>query len=39
MATDTRLKYIILIAFPRQQWLSELAPMLRYTYIVLSVFA
>ena len=25
-------KYVILIAFPRQQWLRERALMLRYTY-------
>jgi hypothetical protein len=31
--TDT-LRYIILIAFPRQQWLQERASMLRYTYTV-----
>jgi hypothetical protein len=28
-ATDTRLEYVILIAFPRQQWLRERASMLR----------
>ena len=26
-------KYVILITFPRQQWLREGASMLRYTYI------
>jgi hypothetical protein len=30
-ATDTRSEYVILIAFPRQQWLRERASMLRYT--------
>jgi hypothetical protein len=32
-ATDTHSEYVILIAFPRQQWLRERASMLRYTYI------
>jgi hypothetical protein len=32
-ATDTHLEYVILIVFPRQQWLHERASMLRYTYI------
>jgi hypothetical protein len=32
-ATETRSDYVILIAFPRQQWLRERASMLRYTYI------
>jgi hypothetical protein len=32
-ATDTHSQYIMLIAFPRQQWLRESTPMLRYTYI------
>jgi hypothetical protein len=32
-ATDTHTKYVILIAFPRQQWLCKSASMLRYTYI------
>ena len=32
-ATDTSSEYVILIAFPRQQWLRERASMLRYTYI------
>jgi hypothetical protein len=32
-ATDTHSEYVILIAFPRQQWLCESAWMLRYTYI------
>ena len=26
-------QYVILIAFPQQQWLRERASMLRYTYI------
>jgi hypothetical protein len=28
-ATNTRSEYVILIAFPRQQWLFELASLLR----------
>jgi hypothetical protein len=32
-ATDTHSKYVIFIAFPLQQWLSERASMLHYTYI------
>ena len=32
-ATDIHLEYILLIAFPPQQWLHERASMLRYTYI------
>jgi hypothetical protein len=32
-ATDTHTKYVILIAFPRQQWLHESTSMLRYAYI------
>ena len=31
--TYTHAEYVILIAFPRQQWLRERASMLRYTYI------
>ena len=31
-ATNTRPEYLILIAFPLQQWLHERATMLRYTY-------
>jgi hypothetical protein len=30
---DTHSEYLILIAFPRQQWLCECTSMLRYTYI------
>jgi hypothetical protein len=33
-ATDTHSEYVILIAFPLQQWLHERPSMLRYTYIV-----
>ena len=33
-ATNTHPDYVILIAFPLQQWLHERASMLRYTYIV-----
>jgi len=32
-ATDTHTEYVILIAFPLQQWLNKRASMLRYTYI------
>ena len=32
--TNTHSEYVILIAFPLQQWLHERASMLRYTYIV-----
>ena len=32
-ATNTHSEYVILIAFPLQQWLCERASMLRYTYI------
>jgi len=32
-ATNTRLEYVIFIAFPLQQWLQESAAMLRYTHI------
>ena len=33
MATDTHSEYVILIAFPRQQWLCERASVLRYVDI------
>ena len=32
-ATDAHLEYVILIAFPLQQWLGERASLLRYTRI------
>jgi hypothetical protein len=32
-ATNPHSKYVILIAFPLQQWMHERASMLRYTYI------
>ena len=32
-ATDTHSQYVILIVFPWQQWLSERASMICYTYI------
>jgi len=32
-ATNTHSEYVTLIAFPHQQWLHELASVLRYTYI------
>jgi hypothetical protein len=31
-ATDTHSEYVILIVFPRKQWLSESGSMLRYSY-------
>ena len=34
-ATDKHSEYVILIAFPWQQWLHERASMSRYTYMVL----
>ena len=32
-ATNPHSEYVIHIAFTRQQWLRERAPLLRYTYI------
>ena len=32
-ATNTHLDYVILIAFPMQQWLHKRVSMLRYAYI------
>jgi hypothetical protein len=32
-ATNKHSHYVILIAFPQQQWLHERASMLHYTYI------
>jgi len=32
-ATDTHSDYLIVIAYPRQQWLCERASLLRYTYV------
>jgi hypothetical protein len=32
-AKDTHSEYVVLIAFPLQQWLLERASLLRYTYI------
>jgi hypothetical protein len=37
-ATDTHSEYVILTAFPVQQWLHEGASMLRYTYIACLVY-
>jgi len=31
-ATNTHSNYVIIIAFPQQQWLHESASILRYTY-------
>jgi hypothetical protein len=36
-AKNTHLEYVILIAFPRKQWLQERASMLRCTYIALKL--
>jgi hypothetical protein len=36
-ATDTQLECVIATAFLRQQWLCELATILRYTYIACRV--
>ena len=36
-ATDTHSQYVILIAFPLQQWLHKLALMLRYTLYIASL--
>ena len=33
-AKNTHSEYVILIAFPLQQWLHDRASLLRYTYIV-----
>jgi hypothetical protein len=37
-ATDTHLEYVIVIAFPRQQWLSERSSVLCYKYIACLVW-
>jgi len=37
-ATNRHSEYVILIAFPLQQWLHERASVLRYTYIACLVF-
>jgi hypothetical protein len=37
-ATDTHSECVILIAFPRQQWLRESASMLRCTYTACLVY-
>jgi len=36
-ATDTHSEYVILIAFPQQQWLCERSSILRHTYIAFLV--
>jgi len=38
-ATNTHTEYVILIAFPLQQWLHERASMLRFTYTACLVFS
>jgi len=37
-AADTHLEYVILIAFPLQQWLYERASKVRYAYSACLVF-
>jgi hypothetical protein len=37
-ATDTHSEYVILIAFPRQQWLCERPSMLRYTHTACFIY-
>jgi hypothetical protein len=37
-ATDTHSEYVILVAFPRQQWLRKRASVLRFMYIACFVF-
>jgi len=37
-ATNTHSEYVILIAFPLQQWLRERASMLGYTYTACPVY-
>ena len=32
-ATSTHSQYVVLIAFPLQQWLNQRASVLRYTYV------
>jgi hypothetical protein len=32
-ATNTHLKYVVVIVFPLQKWLHERTSLLRYTYI------
>jgi len=36
-ATTTHLQYVMLIAFPLQQWLRERVPLLHYKYVVCPV--
>jgi len=38
MSTGTHSEYVMLIAFPLQQWLLERAAVLRYKYIACLVF-
>jgi hypothetical protein len=38
-ATNTHSEYVIIIAFPLQQWLHKHASMLRYMYIALTFTA
>jgi hypothetical protein len=36
-ATDAHSEYVVLIAFPLQQWLHERASMLRYTHSLVNL--
>jgi hypothetical protein len=36
--TNTHSEYVIIIAFPLQEWLHERVSMLRYTYIACHAF-
>jgi hypothetical protein len=38
-ATDTHSEYVVLLAFPRQQWLRERASMVRFTYVACLVIS
>jgi len=37
-ATDMHSEYVILVAFPRQQWIRERPSVLRYTYVACVLF-
>jgi hypothetical protein len=36
-ATGTHSEHVILVSFPRKQWLHEVTPVLRYTYVAILV--
>ena len=38
-ATDTHSEYVILITFPRRQWLRERVSVIHYTYIAFLVLS